>query len=132
MTMSDESQERAAGLKMSNREQPMPVPGTHDVTPSARESFLTMLAEREQKGIATYGRTLQAFNGRDAVQDALEEVIDAFQYLVQIRIERDALIRERDAADSLAAALRADVERVTAERDSLRWKLGLRRGWLAP
>ena len=33
------------------------------------------------------------------------------------------LLQDIAAADSLAAALRADVERVTAERDGLRWEL---------
>lgn len=75
-------------------DQPMPSPGAVDVTPVARGLFLTMLLDREVKGIQTYGTTLQAFNGRDAVRDALEEVVDAFQYLVQIQIEHEALTAE--------------------------------------
>ena len=65
-----------------------PTPGRENVTPRAREEFLRMLAGREQVGIRTYGTTLQTFNGRDAIQDAKEELIDAWQYLVQIEMER--------------------------------------------
>jgi hypothetical protein len=72
-------------------EQPMPMGGGTPVTPIAREMFLRMLVEREAKGIETYGRSLTANNGRDAVQDALEEACDLFQYLVQIGIENKTL-----------------------------------------
>ena len=97
-------------------DQPMATSGGMNVTPVARRVFFEMLDSRERKGIASYGTTLQTFNGRDAVQDALEEAIDLWQYLTQIALERDA-----DAA--LMRSLRADVERLTAERDSLRWEL---------
>jgi hypothetical protein len=36
-----------------------------------------------QKGIQTYGIPLQAFNGRDALQDLYEELLDACCYLKQ-------------------------------------------------
>jgi hypothetical protein len=81
--------------------QPMPTPGKQAVTPVAREMFLTMLAERECQGIATYGTTLQTHNGRDPIQDAMEELLDAWQYLVQIKLERDgARLRAEYAAVS--------------------------------
>ena len=97
-------------------EQPMPTSGGMNVTPVARRIFFEMLDSRERKGIATYGTTLQTFNGRDAVQDALEEAADLWQYLTQIALERDA-----DAA--LMRSLRADDQLLTTERDSLRWQL---------
>jgi hypothetical protein len=34
-------------------------------------------------GFETYGTPLQTFNGRDALQDAMEEALDACQYLYQ-------------------------------------------------
>lgn len=46
-----------------------------------------MLQERVSKGIQTYGTTLQTFNGRSAVLDAMEEAVDLFQYLCQIELE---------------------------------------------
>ncbi len=75
-------------------EQPLPTPGTVDVTPVARGLFLTMLLNREAKGIESYGTTLQTHNGRDCLRDLLEELIDAWQYTVQARLEREALISE--------------------------------------
>jgi len=77
--------------------QPLPVAGSVDVTPVARALFLTMLLDREVKGVETYGRSLQTMNGRDAIRDLMEELIDGWQYAVQIQIEHDALIAERDA-----------------------------------
>lgn len=87
-------------------DQPMPTPGMQDVTPVARGSFLELLERREIRGIATYGTTLQTFNGRDAIQDALEEAIDLWQYLVQIRMERDVLLHENARLQRENAALR--------------------------
>lgn len=87
-------------------DQPMPVTGKEDVTPLARTLFLEMLKTRERRGIETYGMTLQTHNGRDPFQDALEELIDGWQYLVQASLEcMDAL---------------RDIKRLTAERDRLR------------
>lgn len=87
-------------------EQPMPTAGRQDVTPMARQSFVELLDRRERKGIETYGTTLQTHNGRDAFQDAMEEAVDLWQYLIQARAEH---------ADALA-----QIERLTAERDAYR------------
>ena len=46
------------------------------------------IAARKQQGIDTYGVALQANNGRDALWDAYEEVLDLACYLRQ-RIEED-------------------------------------------
>lgn len=73
--------------------QPQPTPGREDVTPRARELFLQLLADQEQKGIAAYGTTLQTFNGRDVALDLLQELVDAFQYAVQFQAEHAALLR---------------------------------------
>jgi hypothetical protein len=81
--------------------QPKPCAGQCHVTPYARSEFERMLSEREQQGILTYGTTLQTFNGRDAVQDALEEAVDLWQYLVQLKMERDVLRARMQAADRL-------------------------------
>ena len=69
--------------------QQMPKPGQNNVTPVARDAFLRMLADREAEGIAKYGATLQTHNGRDPLLDAMEEIIDAWQYVVQASMERD-------------------------------------------
>lgn len=93
MTMPAESQERGIIPETGSREQPMPVAGGTVVEPVARVTFNQMLTSRTERGIQTYGMPLTTDNGRDAVQDALEEAIDLWQYLTQIRLERDALAR---------------------------------------
>ena len=81
---------------MSTLEQPMPTPGTENVTTYAREEFLRCLQSQEQKGLAKYGTTLQTNNGRDAIQDAKAECIDLWQYLCQVELERDAAKAEKE------------------------------------
>ena len=41
------------------------------------------MKERKKQGIKTYGVALQAFNGRNALQDAYEEALDLAMYLKQ-------------------------------------------------
>lgn len=102
---------RDAAGRVTGGEQPRPQRGGLDVTPVARGLFLQMLLERELKGIETYGTTLQTENGRDAVQDALEEAIDLWQYLVQISLERDALRARLWAAEAELDAARETIAR---------------------
>jgi hypothetical protein len=83
----------------------VPTDGGLPVTPVVRALFLKMLEEREKKGIETYGRSLHTDNGRDPIQDALEEVIDAFQYLVQARMEASELQSENNTIRRKAKVL---------------------------
>jgi len=46
------------------------------------------LMRRAEKGKEHYGTLLQTDNGRDALQDAYEEILDAAMYLKQAIIER--------------------------------------------
>ena len=56
-------------------------------SPNCPDRLKSYFLAREQKGIATYGTPLQPFNGRNAKQDLLEELLDACQYAKQICIE---------------------------------------------
>lgn len=47
------------------------------------DPLLPWIEARKQKGLETYGTTLQAFNGRNSLIDALEEVLDSIAYLKQ-------------------------------------------------
>lgn len=49
------------------------------------------IKQRKQIGIERYGTPLQAFNGRDALQDAYEEAIDLCMYLKQLIVERETM-----------------------------------------
>lgn len=90
-------------------DQPMPRPGGQRVTPVARDLFNDMISEREQRGIRTYGTTLRTHNGRDPVQDALEEACDLWQYLTQIMLERAAMYAENASLQSENTRLRAEL-----------------------
>lgn len=68
-------------------EQPLPKPGGRPVTPEVRR----LLDEREAKGIETYGRSLETFNGRSFLRDATEEALDLTQYLVGLRMELETI-----------------------------------------
>ena len=48
-----------------------------------------VIVQREKIGQATYGRPLLAGDGRDTLQDAIEEAADLLQYLVKLKTERD-------------------------------------------
>lgn len=60
-----------------------------DVAMVVEEVFPAVLARQVEKGEKKYGRRLQTWNGRDAAQDAVEELVDAFQYVSQLKLERD-------------------------------------------
>ncbi len=46
------------------------------------------LKKRKKEGKRKYGTYLQPFNGRDALQDLLEELYDASVYLKQFMMEQ--------------------------------------------
>lgn len=66
--------------------QPAPIKNRH---PLIVGMVVQDLCGRSQKGIETYGTPLQPHNGRDALADLYEELLDACQYLRQVIYERD-------------------------------------------
>lgn len=46
------------------------------------------IKRRREVGIATYGHSLRAHDGRDSLLDAYEEALDLAQYLKKALIER--------------------------------------------
>lgn len=68
--------------------QPEPTPNTR--TPIA-DILVNRIMDRKLAGLAEYGTPLQAFNGRDPLEDALEEAIDLAKYLLQAIEERKEL-----------------------------------------
>lgn len=50
------------------------------------------LDKRAKTGLRTYGTKLQAFNGRNSVQDFYEEELDKIQYIKQWLLERKEII----------------------------------------
>ena len=66
-------------------EQPAPIPNDRE---SIWQLVMRDMYAREQHGIMEYGTPLQAFNGRDSLQDAYEECLDQCVYLRQALEER--------------------------------------------
>jgi len=50
--------------------------------------LLKKVKERTEVGIATYGEELHTHNGRDVLQDFMEELLDAIQYHTQLEMEQ--------------------------------------------
>ena len=62
------------------------------------------LCQRDAIGRQRYGTSLQPYNGRDALRDCYEEVLDAWQYAMQEAIESDS--PPRDNPNVLAVSAR--------------------------
>lgn len=52
--------------------------------------FLEALSNQYEKGLLSYSEPLTAYNGRDPLQDAKEELVDAYMYLIQAKVEGKA------------------------------------------
>lgn len=67
-------------------DQPLPVVNDH---PFVADALVAFIEARKQLGIERYGTPLQPHNGRDALRDLFEELVDAATYAAQLLIERD-------------------------------------------
>lgn len=74
----------AASSKQATVVQPQPNEGKQRVICG----LIDDLKAREQVGLNTYGKLLQTNNGRDALVDAYQEVLDLAMYLKQLIMER--------------------------------------------
>lgn len=59
---------------------------------SIQNQVIEDIKEREKKGIETYGTTLKPYNGRNALTDLYEELLDASMYLKQYMNESGGLL----------------------------------------
>lgn len=109
-------------MKLREGDQQLPVPND---SPDIQSLVIADIEARRQVGIERYGTALQAHNGRDALRDLYEELIDGAMYTRQVMVERDALIKflQERRADSLRALLnchpdnRADYYRWTGHAE---------------
>lgn len=67
---------------------PEPAP-QKNLGPAIWELVIRDMAQRDLVGRKKYGTPLQPFNGRDALIDAYQEVLDLCVYLRQVIYERD-------------------------------------------
>jgi hypothetical protein len=72
--------------------EPEPTKGTENVSPIALASFNTFFSMQVQKGIETYGTTLETANGRSAYNDGLAEAVDLVQYFTQLQMQYQYLL----------------------------------------
>ncbi|MFD9249576.1 hypothetical protein [Streptomyces bottropensis] len=98
----DAEENRPAGtsalLKTRPGDQPLPSGGRECV----QDALIADIRARRDLGVQRYGSQLMTHNGRNAVQDALEEAVDLAVYLKQVAMET------RDREQELAV-LRAEV-----------------------
>lgn len=83
---------------MADNEEPMPSGGKRKVQLPAMIEFVKVLIQQWHKGRTKYGHDLETFNGRDAFVDAEQELVDAWVYLYQLRLENKELRRMLNAA----------------------------------
>lgn len=76
---------------LGHQEQAQPV--DHG-TEGMHDKLILEIGHRRDVGLARYNSTLQAFNGRDALRDILEELIDGSVYVLQAMTEREQLRAE--------------------------------------
>ena len=89
--------------------QPMPKDGKEIVMPHLVEEFNQMAKLRYEVGIERYGTPLKIFNGRDAGQDAAEELFDLAIYLKQLRMEKKSLEAENTLLKMYVADIQARI-----------------------
>jgi hypothetical protein len=68
--------------------QPLPTEGDgRDVMTELADRIM----DRRAFGVRKYGRHLEPNNGRDVLQDILDEQLDAAAYILQLIMERDGV-----------------------------------------
>lgn len=73
-------------LRQRPGDQPLPTEGGEHV----QDRLIKLIEERRTLGVQRYGRALQTFNGRNAVRDLLEELLDGATYAMQVEMEQEA------------------------------------------
>ena len=74
-------------IERARRDQPAPryrcnsVPVVHDMSFDCPAEILVGLEDRRRRGIQSYGIALRSHNGRDNLADAVQELLDAAQYI---------------------------------------------------
>lgn len=101
---------------MGDFEQPRPVPGQRSVTKAVIQDLL----EREKQGMRTYGRSLETFNGRNALLDAYEECLDLAQYLKQRLLEEAEIEANYEASGIVTQGVKGFLEEVLGPGGKIR------------
>ena len=73
-------------MKERAGDQPLPI---RNDAPDIQSQVIADIEARRLVGIERYGTALQPHNGRDALRDLYEELLDATMYIRQVMVERD-------------------------------------------
>lgn len=85
-------------LKLRDGDQPLPIiNGSTDI----QTMVVADIADRRQVGISRYGTALQPHNGRDALRDLYEELLDGVMYVKQVMVERGGAPTKEDIMAAL-------------------------------
>lgn len=88
--MTETIEQQAERFGFLGEPQPPPTPSDGvPVTELLQRLFPRWQQERAAAGLKKYGVLLQANNGRDALADAMQELLDAPLYVLQAAIERE-------------------------------------------
>lgn len=68
-------------------DEPMPVINSR---PAIQDLVIEDIQERKREGTLKYGTPLQPFNGRSALRDLYQELLDATQYIRQLIYEEES------------------------------------------
>lgn len=96
---------------------PEPPPQRRDDRPKVWDLVIADMRARDCTGSAKYGTPLQPDNGRDAMRDAYQEVLDLAVYLRQFIHETAALARPLSDPDFRAALAALPAEEAEAWSD---------------
>lgn len=101
LTMIDRPQsDRQSDLPLENSPWGEPAPIQNDL-PGCWEAVIEDMKSRDRFGREKYGTALQPNNGRNALQDAYEEVLDLAVYLKQKIMEEEMKDVERKGTKAL-------------------------------
>lgn len=92
--------------------QPNPTPNNGE---HIADLVIQDIQKRKQLGVENYGTPLQAFNGRDSLQDAYEEAMDEVFYIKQAILEKEELIKCLEKLHIAVAELKFPEKEIIAE-----------------
>lgn len=86
-------EERRVNHQRRTYNQPMPhtYPNSRPIEDRYITDWHATRKHQYNQGLRTYNTPLMTHNGRDAGQDALDELVDAGRYITQLRMEKEAL-----------------------------------------
>ena len=74
------------------------------LSPDSIQWLIEMLRARQMVGLERYGKPLTPLDGRNNLQDALEEALDLAAYLAKEKLEREAINAENERLRALLLA----------------------------